>query len=119
MESSCHPSALLLLGGRGESCCRAVEGESLVSWVVSVSVVLLGLVVIVYQGWSLEGSLCFFGALLSVILGSRVLLFVVVSGTLGVILAWHGLWVSRLCVARAGDVAWPDSETPIPLYGSL
>lgn len=71
MESSCHPSALLLLGGRGESCCRAVERESLVGWVVSVSVVLLGLVVIVYQGWSLEGVIVFLRG--NVVCNSRVL----------------------------------------------
>ena len=39
-----------------------MERESLVSWVVLVSI-------IVFQGWSLEGSLCSCGALLSVILG--------------------------------------------------
>ena len=99
VESSCRPSALLLLGVRGGQCCRAVGRESLVSWVVSVSVVLLGLVIIVYQGWSLEGVIVFLrgivGALLSVILGCVIvpgipgILFLVFRAFSG-IFSWHG-----------------------------
>ena len=72
-----------------------MERESLVSWVVSVSI-------IVFQGWSLEGgALCSCGALLFVVLGC-----VVVSGILGtpgyLMFVGLGLWVARGSCRRGG-----------------
>ena len=77
----------------GESCCRAVERESLVGWVVLV-------LIIVFQGWSLEGVIVFLRGIVVCIY--RVYRFFILSWILGMRLwvsscallmpaVWHGL----------------------------
>ena len=91
VESSRRPSAWLSLGVRGESCCRAVEREALVCWVVSVSIIM-------FQGWSLEGVIVFLRG--SIISGVSLFLVFRVFFNLG-FLAWGSEFIGCAWVMPA------------------